>query len=139
MVAARHWEDDDPLPKPRPSIAPGRAITGKLAYLETKGEVTHTYTTNTEQYGPLLITAAGSYTVNWGDGTTTGPYSFEGMPWPSGQITHEYINVGTYNIVVTEKWTAHWSLDGESGVLRTLQTTGRIDNFPVQQIQAVIK
>lgn len=37
-----------------------------------------------------------------------------------------------------EKWTADWSLGGESGVLRTLQTTGTINDFPVQQIQAVI-
>jgi len=29
-------------------------------------------------------------------------------------------------------------LGGQSGALRTLQTTGRIDNFPVQQIQAVV-
>jgi len=39
---------------------------------------------------------------------------------------------------VTEKWSATWRLGGKSGTLRTLQTTGRIDNFPVEQIQAVI-
>ncbi|MCA1694678.1 MAG: hypothetical protein LC749_08070 [Actinobacteria bacterium] len=66
------------------------------------------------------------------------PQDFEGKPWPDGQITHDYLKVGNYNVVVTEKWTANWQLDGESGTLRTLQTTGRIDNFPVQQIQAVI-
>ena len=136
MVAARYWEQIL-LPRPQPSIAPGRAITGKLAYLETRGEITHTYTNNTV-FGPVHIVATGSYTVNWGDGTTTGPHRFEGKAWPDGRITHDYLNVGTYNVVVTEKWTATWSLDGESGVLRTLQTTGRIDNFPVEQIQAVI-
>ncbi len=136
MVAARYWEQI-PLPRPQPTIAPGRAITGKLAYLETRGEITHTYT-NSTVFGPVQIVATGSYTVNWGDGTTTGPHRFEGKPWPYGQITHDYLNVGTYNVVVTEKWTATWSLDGENGVLRTLQTTGRIDNFPVEQIQAVI-
>jgi hypothetical protein len=62
----------------------------------------------------------------------------EGRPWPTGQITHEYLRIGSYNVVVTERWTAHWSLDGESGTLRTLQTTGTINNFPVEQIQAVI-
>lgn len=136
MTAARYWERV-PLPRPQPSIAPGRAITGKLAYLETRGQVTHTYTNDTA-FGPLEITATGRYSVDWGDGETSGPHSTEGMPWPDGQITHEYQRVGAYDVVVTERWTATWRLDGESGVLRTLQTTGRIDDFPVQQIQAVI-
>lgn len=137
MIARRHWEEI-PLPAPRPRIEPGRAITGKLAYLQTNGRTTHTYTTNTI-FGPLQIAASGSYTVNWGDGHTTGPYAFEGTPWPGGNITHEYQHVGSYDIVVTERWTATWSFAGQSGVLRTLQTEGRIDNFPVEQIQAVIR
>jgi hypothetical protein len=89
-------------------------------------------------FGPLEINATGSYTIDWGDGTTTGAHAFEGRPWPDGKITHQYTKIGTYSVVVTEKWTAHWSLGGQSGTLRTLQTSGRIDNFPVQQIQAVI-
>lgn len=136
MIAARYWEQI-PLPKPKPTIAPGRAITGKLAYLETKGEISHVYT-NSTLVGPLQIQATGTYTIDWGDGTITGPHSFEGQPWPDGKITHEYVKVGTYNVVVTEKWTAHWDLGGESGTLRTLQTSGSISNFPVEQIQAVI-
>lgn len=136
MVAARYWERT-PLPRPQPAIAPGRAITGKLAYLETRGEVAHTYTNDTV-FGPLEIVAKGSYTVDWGDGDTTGPHGFEGKPWPDGRITHDYLDVGRYDVVVTERWTATWRLGGESGVLRTLQTTGRIDDFPVEQIQAVV-
>jgi hypothetical protein len=136
MAAARVWEQV-PLPKPGPRIAPGRAITGKLAYLETQGVTSYPYSTVTT-FGPLTISATGTYTIDWGDGTKSGPHSFEGAPWPEGKITHQYTKVGTYNVVVTEKWTANWSLDGESGTLRTLQTSGRIDNFPVEQIQAVI-
>jgi hypothetical protein len=136
MVAARYWEQV-PLPRPRPVIAPGRAITGKLAFLETNGEVSHRYT-NATVFGPLEIVATGSYTVAWGDGQTTGPYRLEGRSWPSGQITHDYLSIGVVDILVTESWTAAWHLDGQSGVLRTLQTTGRIDRFPVEQIQAVI-
>ncbi|HTJ75844.1 MAG TPA: PKD domain-containing protein [Acidimicrobiales bacterium] len=137
MVAARFWEQQVALPVPKPAIAPGRAITGKLAYLETKGKVSDVFTDSTV-FGPVIVRATGAYTVDWGDGTTTGPHSFEGGEWPDGKITHQYTKVGTYNVVVTEKWTAQWSLDGESGTLRTLQTTGRINNFPVEQIQAVI-
>ena len=136
MVARRYWEQI-PLPKPRPQIAPGRAITGKLAYLETHGETRHVYT-NSTVFGSLEIVATGTYVVDWGDGTTTGPHAFEGKPWPSGQITHDYLDVGTYDIVVTERWTATWRIGGQSGVLRTLQTTGTIGAFPVEQLQAVI-
>lgn len=136
MIAARIWERM-PLAQPKPFIAPGRAITGKLAYLETRSQVNQGYSSDTI-FGQLNIVATGSYTVSWGDGATTGPHAYEGKAWPSGQITHDYIDVGAYNVVVTENWTATWSLGGESGVLRRLRTTGTINNFPVEQIQAVI-
>ena len=138
MIARRYWEEVV-LPKPVPRIAPGRAITGKLAFLETNGQTRHVYTNNSTIFGPLEIIATGSYTVAWGDGEMSGPYSFEGKPWPDGRITHEYQNVGNYDIVVTERWTARWRLGSESGVLRTLQAEGQISNFPVEQIQAVVR
>ena len=137
MIAMRYWEQV-PLPKPTPHIAPGRAITGKVAYLETGGKVSERYTNPTTIYGQLVIEASGSYEVDWGDGTTTGPHAFEGGAWPNGRITHVYTDVGSYNVVVTEKWTATWSLGGQRGLLRTLGTSGSITNFPVEQIQAVI-
>jgi hypothetical protein len=89
-------------------------------------------------FGALTIAARGRHFIDWGDGQTSGPFDVEGVSWPHGQIVHEYLVVGIYDIVVTEKWVATWSLDGQSGVLRTLQSTGRIDDFPVQEIQAVI-
>jgi hypothetical protein len=137
MIAMRYWEQV-PLPKPAPYVAPGRAITGKAAFLETHGTVSRTYTNSTTLYGQLVIVASGSYEVNWGDGTITGPHAFEGSAWPDGRIVHDYVDIGSYDIVVTERWNATWSLGGQGGVLRTLQTSGRIDDFPVQQIQAVI-
>lgn len=136
MVAARYWQRV-PLPKPQPSIAPGRAITGKTAYLNTAGRTTDSYHENTV-YGSLELRASGRYLVDWGDGETSGPFSFEGTAWPSGQITHEYQRVGVYNIVVTEKWSGTWELAGQSGVLSEVQTVGRINEFPVEEIQAVI-
>ena len=136
MFARRYWEEVV-LPQPRPEIDPGRAITGKLAYLETNGQ-TRTIYTNSTIFGPLEIIATGTYMVDWGDGETSGPHTLEGKPWPDGHITHEYEHVGSYDIVVTEKWTATWRLGGESGVLRELETEGQINDFPVQQLQAVI-
>jgi hypothetical protein len=137
MIARRLWELAV-LPQPRPRIAPGRAITGKTAYLETRGDTSYTQATPTA-FGQLRIDATGSYIVDWGDGIATGPFGIEGTPWPGGQITHEYQDVGTYDVAVTERWTATWSLGGQTGVLRTLQTSGRIEDFPVEEIQAVVR
>jgi len=136
VYAISFWQDI-PLPKPGPFIAPGWAITGKYAYLETHGERQHTYTRETP-FGPLVLTATGRYSVDWGDGTQTGPYDFEGGPWPDGEITHTYIDVGIYDVVVTEQWSATWRLGGESGTLSGLQTEGRIEDLRVEQVQAVV-
>lgn len=137
MIAARYWQQV-PLPKPDPSIAPGRAITGKAAYLVTGGQITDTFRENTV-YGILELTAVGRYFVDWGDGTKSGPFPFKGEPWPHGQITHEYQKVGIYDVVVTEHWSGIWRLSGQSGVLAEVQTAARINDFPVQEIQAVIR
>ena len=133
-----HYWQDVPLPGPEPYIAPGRAITGMFAYLETRGTTTHTFTEPNTPFGPLTVVATGRYYVDWGDGTRTGPHSAEGGPWPDGKIKHEYIHIGDYDVVVTERWTATWSFGDQSGTLDELRTVGRIDDFPVQQIQAVV-
>jgi len=125
-----------PLPTPDPVIAPGRAITGLTAYLQTRGATTHAFTRSTP-LGPMAIDATGTYTVDWGDGTVTGPHSVEGRPWPEGQITHSYTDVGTYDVVVTETWTAAWRVGSERGTLGGLRTTARIEAFPVGEVQAV--
>lgn len=136
QIAAVAWQQV-PLPTPNPRIAPGRAIVGKDAFLETGG---HLHLTHTEQtpIGELRIDAIGRYDVDWGDGEKTGPYSVEGKPWPDGEIKHDYQWAGTYDVIITERWTATWTLGGDGGSLLGGQTTGRIDDFPVQQIQAVI-
>lgn len=136
VLALSFWQDI-PLPTPAPSIAPGWAITGKPSFLETHGERSHTYSQGTP-FGPLELTATGGYLVDWGDGTTTGPYAIEGAPWPDGRITHTYIDVGHYDVVVTEEWSATWRLGDESGALGGLRTVGRIDDFRVEQVQAVV-
>jgi hypothetical protein len=134
-LAIQGWEEVE-LPKPRPYIAPGWAITGMKSYLETRGQLTHTFNKDTP-IGPLQINSTGGYYVDWGDGTKTGPHRTEGGPWPDGQITHTYIDVGTYE-VVTEEWSASWSLGPASGDLTGQRTVGRIDNFRVEQIQVVV-
>ena len=86
----------------------------------------------------MTIVATGRYYVDWGDGTHTGPHAREGDPWPDGQITHEYIHIGAYDVIVTERWTATWSFGSAVRHPSELRTVGRIEDFPVQQIQAVV-
>lgn len=135
-IALGHWARI-PLPRPEPRIEPGRAITGKTAYLQTGGRTSHAYTSNTV-FGVLAIQAIGTHHVDWGDGERTGPHTTGGGPWPSGEITHNYQDVGSYNVVVTTRWTATWRLGANSGTLPPNETSGRLANFPVQQIQAVV-
>lgn len=137
LVATEHWESVT-LPAPRPYIAPGKAITGLGAYLETRGALTYSYSNPDTVFGPLEIEARGQYFVDWGDGTVTGPHSVEGQPWPDGQISHSYTFVGSYDVVVEIRWTATWRFGDETGVLDELVTTGVIEDFPVGQIQAVV-
>ena len=97
-----------------------------FAYLETRGTATHTFTEPDTPFGPLTVVATGRYYVDWGDGTETGSHSAEGGPWPDGKIKHEYLHIGTYDVVVTERWTATWSFGDHSGTLDELRTVGRI-------------
>lgn len=135
-IALREWARI-PLPSPHPRIQPGRAITGKPGYLETQGTTGYQYAKDTA-LGTLNIVATGRHYVDWGDGEQSGPFATNGAAWPDGTIHHEYINVGAFDIVVTTRWTATWRIGGEGGTLPPTQTTGRLDDFPVQQIQAVI-
>ena len=139
-LAVQFWQTI-PLPVPHPSIPPGYAITGKLAYLVTDGTLTPAHYQRATPLGPLTITARGSYFVDWGDGTLptwTGPYRQEGGPYPGGQVFHTYDFTGTVNVTVREVWTATWALGPAHGALSVLHTTGTVPGFPVRQLQAVI-
>ncbi|HSH58081.1 MAG TPA: hypothetical protein VK988_00245 [Acidimicrobiales bacterium] len=130
-----------PLPAPRPTIAPGRAITGKLAYLEPHlaapvigGKPTVENGLSTA-LGDLSMTASAVYYVDWGD-METGPHAGPGGPWPNGNITHSWSNADVYDVQVTAVWTVRWRLGAEQGTL-TVPTEGTIEDFPVNQLQAV--
>jgi len=125
-----------PLPKPAPRIAPGWAVTGRKSYLETGDLPTAQFTRDTPR-GELVIDATGPYYVDWGDGTSGGPYDEAGGPWPNGTVTHVYERVGACDVVVTQRWSAVWHLNGESGRLGGLRTEGRIDDFRAEELQAV--
>jgi hypothetical protein len=139
-LAVEFWETI-PLPRPRPSIPPGFAITGKPAYLVTDGTVAPRQFQQQTPLGPLTISTHGSYLVDWGDGTTptwTGPYGQEGRAYPNGTMLHTFDNAGTVTVTVQEVWTATWHLGTATGALNALRTTAAIAAFPIEQLQAVI-
>lgn len=137
-VIAQRFFDTIPLPAPHPSVPPGYAITGLPAYLVTGGDLTPSPYEKQTALGPLEVRADGTYEVNWGDGSQTGPYSAEGRAYPNGNISHTYDNVGTYTVTVTVTWTATWQLGGANGTLGGLHTAATIAGFRVRQVQAVI-
>ncbi len=137
VLAAQFWQTI-PLPVPKPSIPPGYALTGKLAYLVTAGTVSPPAYREQTPLGPLQIVARGDYTVSWGDGATSGPYRIEGLAYPNGVITHTYEDVGSYTVAVHETWSATWTLGGAGGTLEQLGTDGTIPVLPARQVQAVI-
>ena len=127
-----------PLPKPAPYIAPGYAITGLKAYLETRASEQERFSQQTP-LGPLdVVTTRTSYEVDWGDRTGKHSHPYSGLPWPAGRITHTYTDMGRYDVTVIEQWAASWSLGGQSGRITGLRSApARIEDFEVTQLQAV--
>ena len=124
------------LPEPDPKVDPGYAVTGLRSYLETGNATTHSFEPISTVLGPLSITATSTYSVDWGDGTTTGPHASNGGPYPDGDITHIYERTAVVDITVTQNWTATWSLAGQSGTISGLRSSGTLDNFAVREVQA---
>lgn len=133
------WRDQVKLPPPEPYIAPGKAITGLAAFLEIRGSPTRTQSFNVFGYSLTITATASSYDVDWGDGSWSRGLTSAGGPWPHGDVRHVYTRQGTYTVRVMEHWTGTWSVAGGGGgtVDGTLASEGRIDSFPVIQVQAV--
>lgn len=134
----RNYLNAVPLPEPAPRIAPGRMLVGWRAFLEVGGGLDFDFTDATA-FGPLEIEAQAMVHVDWGDGSgRDGPYASLGGPFPDGDITHVYINPGDYDVDVTLAWSAAWTFAGRQGTIPTgLSTTATIEDFPVQEGQAV--
>lgn len=135
LEAAAFWASV-PLPPLAPEVPPGRAIVGLSAYLVTGGQLTETFGTTTV-FGPLALDATSTISVDWGDGTVSGPYTTLGAPYPDGEITHTYAYSGEYDITLTQTWTATWVIGPDSGTLGPRSTTRTLEDFPVFEIEAV--
>jgi len=139
QVALSYRELAQP-PAPKPRIAPGWAITGLPAYLESGGRRAQDFPFDTV-LGPLRISAAFSHlTVDWGDGS--GPQRYPagdlGGPYPDGGIRWVYTDVGVVDVTVVQHWTVTWSVGGESGTFEDVTSQASIPAFEVEQVQAVL-
>jgi hypothetical protein len=135
-IAAISFWLAQPLPAATPEIPPGSMLVGLPAYLVTNAELIDTLT-GTSPFGDVQVNATSHLTVDWGDGTTTGPHHTPGSPYPNGDIAHVYDRHGTYDVVVTQHWSASWRIGDTTGTLPTRTATTRINDFPVSQLQAV--
>ncbi len=133
------WRDQVRLPSPEPYIAPGKGITGLAAFLEVRGPRAVTQSFNVFGYALTITAAMTSYDIDWGDGTWSRGVTSSGGPWPNGDVRHVYTIAKNYRVRVFQNWTGTWSMAGGGGgvVDGTLQTEGRIEAFPVDQLQAV--
>lgn len=136
---AREFWDERELPSPTLRAAPGWAITGKSVYLEILGDRERTIEVDNPIGPDVVIHATSEYVIDWGD-----PYDRKvtrtrspGGPWPHGDVTHVYTDVGTVTIAVTQRWRATWKAGGEEGTLAALRTEGSLPDFRVVQLQAV--
>ena len=137
MTLVLSFLEEIELPKPKPRIEPGYMLAGKLAYLETGAATKPQRFATDTVLGPLEVVATGELYVSWGDGTTSGPFAEAGGPWPDGRITHHWSVAGPYDVTVTQRWTAEWSVGGASGTVGDLETTATLENFAVRGLEAV--
>lgn len=136
-AAALVWQDSVELPDPVIEIKPGHAITGKPAYLEVTSPRTLRTTTSAFGYA-VELTVTSVLDIDWGDGTIERNVTRQGGPWPSGDLTHVYIDTKAQAPVhVTQRWKASWRVGGQSGVIADQLFTEATMNLPVRELQAV--
>jgi hypothetical protein len=113
------------LPRPELAVPPGYALAGLPAYLVTGDEhdLTHS-ASESVSIGPLEltldVTATGSTTVDWGDGSAPTTHGVPGQPYPDGEIRHTYTDRDTVDITVTDSWDIAFDVSGAMSVSDTV-------------------
>ncbi|MEO7071253.1 MAG: hypothetical protein ABI131_12265 [Nostocoides sp.] len=73
-----------------------------------------------------------SFTYHFGDGTSQGPTTSPGGPYPNGDVRHTYAKAGAYQAFVTVVWGADFRVDG--GPWLQIPATVGVDQ-PAQRIE----
>ncbi len=126
-----------PLPTPQPKMSAPSGIAGASHQLDMQTPSAVSFSEAGTAFGELQVSARARFAVDWGDGTSDS-YTTAGGPWPSSPVSHSWSKRGSYTVIVTAYWSAHWQLGGFSGDVGGLSTSGSIPNFEVGEIQATL-
>jgi hypothetical protein len=128
------------LPRPTLSLPPGYAITGLRTYLVTEHDLTFGPVSLPVDLGivtfDVRLSATGSSTVDWGDGTVTS-HDTGGTGYPDGAIDHVYTDVGSVDITVTDTWTVQYEAGPFVGSIEAPLAPVTLAGVEVQQRQSV--
>lgn len=129
------------LPRPVATIAPGWAITGLPAYLETGRALSFSTGPITVPLssGPasVVLEGAATYDVDWGDGRTDRGLTDPGGPWPHGAVTHTYLDRAQVEVQVTDRWRITFRVAGLAEQQLTLEITGEPLELEVIEVRAL--
>lgn len=129
------------LPRPVPTIAPGTAITGLPAYLETGRALRFTTApvTLALSTGPVTVALEGvaTSTVDWGDGHVDQGLTDPGGPWPDGTVTHTYLERERVEVQVTDRWEISFQAAGLAAQQLTVEVTGQPLELEVIEVRAL--
>lgn len=131
---------NDQLPRPTLELPPGFALAGLRTYLITDHELTHELTTDVDLQIVRLdvsITATGTSTVDWGDGTIDTYDHGADRGHPDGPINHVYTDVDTVDITVTDTWTVTYSAGPISGTFEAPLAPVTLPDIEIQERRAV--
>jgi hypothetical protein len=130
-------------PAPTINIAPGFAIPGLKAFLETGGDNTYASSANWVD-GPVgwnctIATSA----INWGDGEVTKFNRSDTGPYPDGDVHHIYDEPGYVTVTVQEAWLCNVDIPSPTPLTGapTIIVNGPpavIADFEIRELQAVI-
>ena len=102
-----------PLPAAKASVEPSNGYT--LVHVPTNVYAeADPVTLDTELLGfPVQVRATPArYSWDFGDGSTVGPTTDAGAPYPDLSITHEYAEAGTFAVTLTTYYTGEYSVAG---------------------------
>lgn len=133
----------DSLTAATPYVQPdNRAITGIRSFLDTDIPITESRPVTVTLFGrdwEVAVDIEGVHTVRWGDGTVDEGVVATGGPWHAGEpgpndITHHYLETGTYGVVVETDWTVTATLVA-TGATVTQGAYTESDPVPVEVTQ----
>ncbi|MFP5308803.1 MAG: hypothetical protein ACLGIR_04400 [Actinomycetes bacterium] len=131
------------LPRPSPSLPPGYALAGLRMYLVNDQALVHEETQDVDLGGvivPVTVTATGTWSVQWGDGTGDGPFDAPsvGYQQPGLQVTKVWTDRGRYEVRVVDTWRVTVSAPGVGTLTLPAQTLAAVPlDVEVREVQAV--